>query len=194
MCKQRHYKFTRLKNNMISLYESILSSTKSGKATTIVPDLFDTFVSIRKLKDVSTIFSDRFIQLPKTFEKDEIYSANNAITFSFKGTTRTTVWKYIKHFFTKYNYKEKYTHLNSLSGIKDNQVLVSQEDISLNNQDENIYVLVYIFKIENSYIVINLKEFGIHNYQLTICAFNNDYDVDKEIMNQIKDEINEKLK
>lgn len=172
---------------MITLYESILSSTKSGKASTVVPDLIDAFIGIRKLKDVSTIFSDRFIQLPKTFEKDEIYSANNAITFSFKGATRTTVWKYIKHFFTKYNYKEKYTHLISLSGIKDNQVLVSQEYTFSNNQE--YYTLVYIFKIENSYIVINLNEFGIHSYHLTVCAFNNDYEVDKKIMNQIKDEL-----
>lgn len=172
---------------MISLYESILSSTKSGKASTVLPDLIDAINSINDLKDVSVTFSDRFIQLPKSFTKSDFYSRDNAITFSFKGSTRTTVWKYIKHFFTKHSYKEKYTHLTSLSGIKDNQVLVSQEDIFSNNQEE--YILVYIFKIENSYIVINLKEIGIHNYLLTVCACNDDCDIDTKIMTQIKDKI-----
>lgn len=172
---------------MITLYESILSSTKSGKASTVLPDLIDAINSISNLKDVSVIFSDRFIQLPKSFTKSDFYSRDSAITFSFKGSTRTTVWKYIKHFFTKHSYKEKYTHLTSLSGIKDNQVLVSQEDTFSNNQEE--FILVYIFKIENSYIVINLKEIGIHNYLLSICACNEDYDVDTKIMKQIKDKI-----
>lgn len=113
---------------MITLYESILSSTKSGKASTVLPDLIDAIISINDLKDVSVIFSDRFIQLPKSFTKSDFYSKDSAITFSFKGSTKITVWKYIKHFFTKHSYKEKYTHLTSLSGIKDNQVLVSQED------------------------------------------------------------------
>lgn len=54
---------------MKSLYESILSSTKSGKASTVLPDLIDAINSISDLKDVSVIFSDRFIQLPKTFTK-----------------------------------------------------------------------------------------------------------------------------
>lgn len=169
---------------MITLYESILSSTKSGKASTVLPDLIDAINSISNLKDVSVIFSDRFIQLPKSFTKSDFYSRDSAITFSFKGSTRTTVWKYIKHFFTKHSYKEKYTHLTSLSGIKDNQVLVSQEDTFSNNQEE--FILVYIFKIENSYIVINLKEIGIHNYLLSICACNEDYDIDTKIMKQIK--------
>lgn len=173
---------------MITLYESILSSTKSGKASTVLPDLIDAIKSINDLKDVSVIFSDRFIQLPKTFTKNEFYSHDNAITFSFKGSTRTTVWKYIKHFFTKHNYKEKYTHLTSLSGIKDKQVLVSQEDTFSNNQEE--YILVYTFKIENSYIVINLKEIGLHNYHLSVCACNDDCNIDTKIMKQIKDEIN----
>ena len=172
---------------MITLYETILSSTKSGKASTVLPDLIDAINSISDLKDVSVTFSDRFIQLPKSFTKNEIYSRDSAITFSFKGSTRTTVWKYIKHFFTKHDYKEKYTHLTSITGIKDNQIIVSQEDTFSSNQEE--FILVYIFKIENSYIVINLKEFGIHNYQLTVCVFNNYYDGDKEIMNQIKDEL-----
>lgn len=172
---------------MISLYESILSSTKSGKASTVLPDLIDAFIGINDLKDVSVIFSDRFIQLPKSFTKNEIYSSDNAITFSFKGSTRTTVWKYIKYFFTKYNYKEKYTHLNAITGIKNNQVLVSQEYTFSNNQE--VYVLVYIFKIENLYIVINLKEIGIHNYLLSVCACNENYDNDKKIMKQIKDGI-----
>lgn len=107
---------------MISLYESILSSTKSGKASTVLPDLIDAISSISDLKDVSVTFSDRFIQLPKSFTKNEIYSRDSAITFSFKGSTRTTVWKYIKHFFTKHSYKEKYTQLISLSGIKNNRI------------------------------------------------------------------------
>ena len=156
---------------MISLYESILSSTKSGKASTVLPDLIDAINSINDLKDVSVIFSDRFIQIPKSFTKNEIYSSDSAITFSFKGSTRTTVWKYIKHFFTKHDYKEKYTHLTEISGIKDNQVLVSQEDTFSNNQEE--YILVYIFKIENLYIIyiiINLKEIGI--LQQTIAKYN----------------------
>ena len=78
--------------------------------------------------------------------------------------------------------------LTSISGIKDNQILVSQEDTFSNNQEE--YILVYIFKIENLYIIINLKEIGICNYLLSICACNDDYDIDKKIMKQIKDEIN----
>lgn len=172
---------------MITLYESILSSTKSGKASTVLPDLIDTFISIKGLKDVSIIFDDRFIRLPETFIYKEIYSRDNAITFSFKDSTRTTAWKYIKHFFTKHNYKEKYTHLNSISGIQDNQVLVSQEDISSNNHEE--YVLVYIFKIENLYIVINLKEIGVRNYHLTISACDDDYDIDAKFMKKIKDNI-----
>lgn len=172
---------------MISLYESILSSTKSGKASTVLPDLIDAISSISDLKDVSVTFSDRFIQLPKTFTKNEIYSGDSAITFSFKGSTRTTVWKYIKHFFTKHNYKEKYTQLISLSSIKNNDVLVSQEDTFSNNLEE--YILVYIFKIENLYIVLNLKEIGICNYLLTVCACNDDYDIDTKIMKQIKDKI-----
>jgi hypothetical protein len=172
---------------MISLYESILSSTKSGKTSTVLPDLIDAISSISDLKDVSVTFSDRFIQLPKSFTKNEIYSRDSAITFSFKGSTRTTVWKYIKHFFTKHNYKEKYTHLTSISGIKNNQILVSQEDTFSSNQEE--YILVYIFKIENLYIVINLKEIGICNYLLTVCVCNDDYDIDTKIMKQIKDEI-----
>lgn len=173
---------------MTTLYESILSSTKSGKAITVLPDLIDAIKSINDLKDVSVIFSDRFIQLPKTFTKSDFYSHDSAITFSFKGATKIAVWKYIKHFFTKHNYKEKYTHLTSLSGIKDKQVLVSQEDTFSNNQEE--YILVYTFKIENLYIVINLKELGICNYILSICACNDEYDVDAKIMKQIKDEIN----
>ena len=187
MCKQRYYKFTWLKIIMITLYESILSSTKSGKASTVLPDLIDAINSINNLKDVSVTFSDRFIQLPKTFTKTDFYSRDNAITFSFKGSTRTTVWKYIKKFFTKHDYKEKYTHLTEVSGIKDNQVLVSQEETFSNNIEE--YILVYIFKIENLYIVINLKEIGICNYLLSICACNDDYDIDTKIMKQIKDEI-----
>ena len=173
---------------MITLYESILSSTKPGKASSVLPDLIDAIASINDLQDVSVIFSDRFIQLPKTFTKNEIYSRDSAITFSFKGSTEITVWKYIKHFFTKHNYKEKYTHLTSISGIKNNQILVSQEDTFSNNQEE--YILVYAFKIENLYIVINLKEIGICNYHLTICACNDNYDIDTKIMKQIKDEIN----
>ena len=172
---------------MITLYESILSSTKSGKASTVLPDLIDAINSISDLKDVSVTFSDRFIQLPKTFTKKEIYSGDSAITFSFKGSTRTTVWKYIKHFFTNHDYKEKYTHLISISSIKDNQILVSQEDTFSSNQEE--FILVYIFKIENLYIVINLKEIGICNYLLTVCACNDDYDIDTKIMKQIKDKI-----
>ena len=136
---------------------------------------------------MSVTFSDRFIQLPKTFTKTDFYSRDNAITFSFKGSTRTTVWKYIKKFFTKHDYKEKYTHLTEVSGIKDNQVLVSQEETFSNNIEE--YILVYIFKIENLYIIINLKEIGICNYLLSICACNDDYDIDTKIMKQIKDEI-----
>ena len=128
---------------MISLYETILSSTKSGKASTVLPDLIDAISSISDLKDVSVTFSDRFIQLPKSFTKNEIYSRDSAITFSFKGSTKITVWKYIKHFFTKHNYKEKYTHLTSLSGIKDNQVLVTQEYTFSNNEEE--------FLIENGF-------------------------------------------
>ena len=189
MCKQRHYKITWLKTDMITLYESILSSTKSGKAHTVLPDLIEAINGINGLKDVSIIFSDRFIQLPKTFTKTELYSHDSAITFSFKGSTRTTVWKYIKHFFTKYDYKEKYTHLTEISGIKNNQVLVSQEETFLKNQNQEEYILVYIFKIENSYIVINLKETGIHNYFLSVCACNDDYDIDTKIMKQIKDGI-----
>lgn len=172
---------------MVTLYESILSSTKAGKAATIIPDLIDAFVSIRKLKDVSVTFSDTFIELPKTFKNNDLYSNNSAIVFSFKGSTRTTVWKYIKHFFTKYDYKEKSTHLTSISGIKNNEILVSQEVLSSYNQEE--YVLVYIFKIENLYIVLNLKEIGIHNYQLLVCACNDDYVVDTEFMKQIKEEL-----
>jgi hypothetical protein len=172
---------------MVTLYESILSSTKSGKASTVLPDLIDAISSISDLKDVSVTFSDRFIQLPKSFTKNEIYSSDNAITFSFKGSTKIAVWKYIKHFFTKHNYKEKYTHLTSLSGIKDNQVLVTQEYTFSNNQEE--YILVYIFKIENLYIIINLKEIGICNYLLTVCACNDDCDIDTKIMTQIKDKI-----
>lgn len=59
---------------MISLYESILSSTKSGKTSTVLPDLIDAINSISDLKDVSVTFSDRFIQLPKTFTKNDIFS------------------------------------------------------------------------------------------------------------------------
>ena len=55
---------------MISLYESILSSTKSGKASTVLPDLIDAINSINNLRDVSVAFSDRFIQLPKTFKNN----------------------------------------------------------------------------------------------------------------------------
>ena len=172
---------------MISLYESILSSTKSGKASTVLPDLIDAISSISDLKDVSVTFSDRFIQLPKSFTKNEIYSSDSAITFSFEGSTKITVWKYIKHFFTKHNYKEKYTHLTSISGIKDNQILVSQEDAVLINHEE--YILVYAFKIENLYIIINLKEIGICNYLLKVCACNDYYDIDTKIMKQIKDKI-----
>lgn len=172
---------------MVTLYESILSSTKSGKASTVLPDLIGAINSINNLRDVSVAFSDRFIQLPKTFKNNEIYSGDSAITFSFKGSTRTTVWKYIKKFFTTHSYKEKYTQLVSLSGIKNNDVLVSQEDTFISNQEE--YILVYIFKIENSYIVLNLKEIGICNYLLTICACNDDCVIDTKIMKQIKDEI-----
>ena len=134
---------------MITLYESILSTTKSGKAQIILPEFISALNKINGITKMQTMNS--YLHFPKGFVPDSLY-ADACPTYSWISDDDTNkIRTIIDEFFEKIGYKPIRKRFTALKEIPDFVIKRS-------NLLQGFYnVETLVFKLNENFVYLKIS-------------------------------------
>ena len=165
---------------MITLYESILNSTKSGKSKVVFMEFISALNKINGITKMQTINS--YIHFPKGFTPDTLFG-DSCPTYSWTSDDDTNKIRTILDNFFKIGYK---TVRNKFTDLQDIPDFV----IKKFKADQKFYIVeTFIFKLNENFVCLKLSiptelnKDKDKKCQLLVSFFNNKRCVNKDIIN-----------
>jgi hypothetical protein len=132
---------------MVSLYESILSSTKAGRAKFVFEEFISALYKINGITKMQTINS--YIHFPKGFTPDTLFG-DSCPTYSWTSDDDTNKIRTILDDFFKIGYKQVRKKFTDLREIPD---FVIKKSVS----DQKFYIVeTFIFKLNENFVWLEL--------------------------------------
>ena len=165
---------------MITLYESILNSTKSGKSKVVFMEFISALNKINGITKMQTINS--YIHFPKGFTPDTLFG-DSCPTYSWTSDDDTNKIRTILDNFFKIGYK---TVRNKFTDLQDIPDFV----IKKIKADQKFYIVeTFIFKLNENFVCLKLSiptelnKDKDKKCQLLVSFFNDKRCVNKDIIN-----------